>query len=164
MSYPPNIACVKVLCNDILPIVRRKYPHIKLLIAGAGPSSEVRALQNAYVIVSGWMEDIREAYSSAEIFVAPMFTGSGMQNKLLEAMSMSLPCITSPLAAAAFGTGAHKAMIIAADVNDFAGKIMFLLSDEAERKKLGKEGRDLVAGFYGWEQTVDALNTSVFTR
>jgi glycosyltransferase involved in cell wall biosynthesis len=92
MSYAPNVDAARFLVEEVMPTVWKSFPDAKVLIAGADPRPSVRALANkgpkGCVTVSGRMDDIRDAYTSAAVFVAPMRIGSGMQNKLLEAMSM----------------------------------------------------------------------------
>ena len=98
MGYPPNINSAEFLVNEILPRVLLKKPDIRLLIAGANPHLRVMVLKSENVDVSGWVPDMRECYAIARIFIAPMQIGTGLQNKILEAMAMKIPCITSPLA------------------------------------------------------------------
>ena len=98
MAYPPNVDAAIFLATEILPLVRQQHPQARLLIAGTTPTARVQALASEYVTVSGWLPDIRTAYAGARVFVAPMRTGTGLQNKLLEAMAMRLPCVTTPLA------------------------------------------------------------------
>ena len=98
MSYPPNVNAVMYIAKEIFPLLLKHKPDIKLLIAGATPTNAVKSLANANIHVSGWMDDIRDAYNESSIFLAPLQIGTGLQNKLLEAMSMELPCITSALA------------------------------------------------------------------
>ncbi|MDV7396817.1 glycosyltransferase, partial [Arthrospira platensis SPKY1] len=83
------------LAKAILPALKSDFSEIRLLIAGARPDRRVKALATESVMVSGWMEDIRDAYSKTGIFVSPIFTGIGQQNKILEAMSMKIPVITT---------------------------------------------------------------------
>ena len=103
MGYPPNVDCAEYLINKVLPIIHRTHPQVRIMLAGASPHSRVKALASEKVTVTGWVDDIRTCYSGALIFLAPMQIGTGLQNKLLEAMSMRLPCITSSLCNAALG-------------------------------------------------------------
>ncbi|OQX72163.1 MAG: hypothetical protein B6D61_14915, partial [Bacteroidetes bacterium 4484_249] len=96
MGYPPNVNAAEYLAKEILPLVHKQKPETKLVLAGASPHANVMALKNNKVEVTGWMEDIRECYAKSKIFIAPMQIGTGLQNKLLEAMAMKIPCITSP--------------------------------------------------------------------
>ena len=103
MSYAPNVNAVDYLANEIMPIVWKTLPEAKLYIAGATPDPKVKKAASERIIVSGWLDDIRDAYAQSRVFIAPMRIGTGLQNKLLEAMSMRLPAITSPLANASLG-------------------------------------------------------------
>lgn len=163
MSYAPNVSCAQILVNEILPIIKQTRPDIKLLIAGANPAPAVMSLACDSVIISGWMEDIRVAYQESKIFAAPMFTGSGMQNKLLEAMCMGLPCVTSPLAAAAFGNAARNALCIAATPHDFVEAINKLLSDERLAGDYAVNGEKLVKSSYDWQHSADLLDAMIST-
>jgi glycosyltransferase involved in cell wall biosynthesis len=125
MNYPPNIAAAIFLIEEILPKLVSEFPKITLLIAGANPSSEVLNLASDRVTVSGWMNDIRQAYCESRIFVAPMFIGAGMQNKILEAMSSELPVITTSLAAEAFSEKNQSKIIEANTTFEFAKAIQY---------------------------------------
>jgi polysaccharide biosynthesis protein PslH len=136
MSYPPNVECARRLVLEILPIIHKTAPNTTLLIAGAAPAKEVWALNGGNVTVSGWMEDIREGYANSRIFIAPMLSGSGMQNKLLEAMSMQLPCITTPLAANAIGGQQGVHMLIGSSNQELASLALELLNDENKAQSI----------------------------
>ena len=111
MNYPPNVDAAKHLVKDIMPKVWEKHPEARVLISGTNPAGEVKRLANERVTVTGRVEDIRRSYAQSKAFVAPMRMGSGMQNKLLEAMAMGLPCVTSKLAADALGTETGKHLL-----------------------------------------------------
>lgn len=163
MSYPPNVEGAKRLAIAILPAVKKKCPHVRLLIAGANPASAIQALASAEVVVSGWMEDIRVAYNSASVFVAPMLSGSGMQNKLLEAMSMSLPCVTTELAAAPLGVVHERECLIGSSDEELAQHIIQLLQDSKLANQLGAAGRKFVSERFDWQTTVDILEERCFS-
>ena len=99
MAYHPNVDAACWLAEEILPRVQAQHPQAQLLVAGTTPAARVLALaRRPGVTVSGWLPDIRTAYAQAQVFVAPMRVGTGLQNKLLEAMAMQLPCVTTTLA------------------------------------------------------------------
>jgi sugar transferase (PEP-CTERM/EpsH1 system associated) len=151
MNYPPNIAAAIFLVEEILPKLISQFPEITLLIAGANPSSEVLNLASARVKVSGWMSDIRQAYCESRIFVAPMFIGAGMQNKILEAMSSELPVITTSLAAEAFSEKNQSKIIEANTTFEFAKAIQYYLLNEAAQNSDGKTNRLYVEEKYSWK-------------
>lgn len=163
MSYPPNVDCSIRLARNILPLIQKKYPETRLLIAGANPSKEVRQLASSQVIISGWMDDIRDAYRKSVIFMAPMRTGSGLQNKLLEAMCMNLACITTPIAANAMKAVHDQHLLIGETDEEIAAFAIQLLTDERKRILLATEGRNFAISHFNWKQTVLKL-TERFDR
>ena len=151
MNYPPNIAAAIFLVEEILPKLISQFPKITLLIAGANPSTEVQKLACENVTVSGWMNDIREAYCQSRVFVAPMFIGAGMQNKILEAMSSELPVITTTLAAEAFKENDLSNVIEANSSFEFAKAIQYYLLNEGAQVSDGKKNRIYVEEKYSWK-------------
>ncbi|MFY7971512.1 MAG: glycosyltransferase [Flavobacteriales bacterium] len=164
MSYAPNVECAQRLALVILPLVKKEIPTARLLLAGATPSTEVLALQSPDVTVSGWMDDIRDAYAQSSVFAAPMQLGSGLQNKLLEAMSMELPCVTSPLAANALGPQANQVLCICESDEQVADQIIRLLRDRPAADDLAKKGRQFVHEKFNWENTVIQLEKLFFGK
>jgi sugar transferase (PEP-CTERM/EpsH1 system associated) len=160
MNYPPNIDSVLFLVQKVLPIVRRSKPETSLLISGVDPSPAVRDLArtDARIEVTGWVRDIRSSYAAARIFVAPMQIGTGLQNKLLEAMAMRMPCITSTLANNAVGALPGESILIGNTPEDYAAHILRLLDDPAERERLAENGLTFVHEHFDWDRAADALD------
>ncbi len=155
MGYFPNVRAVTYMVRRVMPLLWKKAPGLRLLIAGARPNAEVRRLaQDKRIEVSGWIEDIREAYAKGKVFVAPLFTGSGQQNKILEAMSMEMPCITTPLVNNAIGAEENREILLAGTEKEFEKKILDLLDREEFRKKIGREARNFVKSRYTWAGSV----------
>ncbi len=151
MNYPPNIAAAIFLVEEILPKLKSQFPNVTVLIAGANPSTEVQNLASDGVTVSGWMNDIREAYCESRVFVAPMFIGAGMQNKILEAMSSELPVITTTLAAEAFKEKNLSKVLEANSSFEFAKAIQYYLLNEGAQVSDGKKNRIYVEEKYSWK-------------
>ncbi|MBP5536700.1 MAG: glycosyltransferase [Bacteroidales bacterium] len=160
MHYEPNVNASTFLVCEVLPLVMKVRPDVKVLLAGASPSAAVKKLgKNPNVTVSGWVEDIRECYASSRLFVAPMQIGSGLQNKLLEAMAMQLPCITTTLANTSLKGEPGVNVIVADTPQDLADSIVMLLKHDDIRDSIAKSGYDYVHGNYSWEYYNDQLNT-----
>ncbi|NJN78053.1 MAG: glycosyltransferase [Saprospiraceae bacterium] len=157
MGYVPNVEGSRYLVQVILPKLIAKYPNIKILIAGARPTALVQSFSSKNVTVTGWVEDIRIAYASAKLFVAPLFLGSGQQNKILEAMSMEVPCVTTTLVNNAIGAITKTEIILADDIHAFIEKIEYLLDNPAEAKQIGKAGKEFIKNNYSWEYYVKPL-------
>ncbi len=158
MAYPPNVDAADYLVKDIMPLVWKKRPNTKVLLAGASPVKKVLALQSKLVKVSGWMDDIRDSYSAAHVFIAPMRIGTGLQNKLLEAMSMKIPSITTPLANDALQAKDGTEILIGADANQLANCIIELLDNKTVSKNIAENGYNFVHDNHSWEKATEKLN------
>ncbi len=154
MGYHPNILAAKYLIREILP---RLDQNIKITIAGTRPTAEVRALASEHVEITGWIEDIRSAYDGAKIFVAPIFTGAGQQNKILEAMAMGLPVVTTPIVNKGIGAESGRELLVAENEVEFAEKIKVLIKDVDLRHKIIVESRKFVEENYSWEKENEKL-------
>ena len=152
MGYPPNINAAEYLVRKILPVVLKRKPDLKLLIAGANPHLRVSVLKSSNVEVSGWVSDMRECYAAAKIFIAPMQIGTGLQNKLLEAMAMQVPCITSSLANQALKARENEEILIAETPFEYANCIINLLNDHNLAQKIALNGYQYVLKNYSWEK------------
>ena len=158
MSYAPNVEAAVYIVEEVLPLLRKEYEQVTLLIAGSSPSRKVKELAAVKgVEVSGWMDDIRDAYRCARIFFAPMQIGTGLQNKLLEAMAMRLPCITSSLANRALKAEHGRQLLVSDTAQEQAQNILQLLKHPEQRETLGEAGRNYVQQHYSWEASVKQL-------
>ncbi|HRG57893.1 MAG TPA: glycosyltransferase [Bacteroidia bacterium] len=151
MSYPPNINCATYLVKEVMPLVWKKFPETKILISGTSPVKEVKLLASKNVFVSGWVNDIRASYIRSKIFIAPMQIGTGLQNKLLEAMAMKIPCITSPLANAPLGAKQGEEILVGENKEALAKLVIQLLQDENLMQHLAEKGRKFVELNYSWD-------------
>lgn len=171
MGYAPNIEAAEWLVHKIMPAIWKWNPGISLLIAGARPALRVRTLatQDKRIEVRGWVDDIREAYCDGRIFVAPMNSGTGLQNKILEAMALNIPCITTQMVNNAIGANPDDEILLAESTADFVEKIITLLGDEMLRRRIAEKGRKFVETNYRWRHQNEILenliqNTKVFNR
>ena len=161
MSYAPNVNAVEYLANEILPIVWKTLPNATMYIAGANPDPKVKKAANDRIIVSGWLDDIRDAYAQSRVFIAPMRIGTGLQNKLLEAMSMRLPAITSPLANASLGAQAGKEILVGSNAEALAQHLITLLTDEEKATQIAQSGYVFTNRVYDWGKSTAILESAM---
>lgn len=161
MSYPPNVNAVEYLAYEILPIVWKTRPETTLYIAGATPDPKVKKAASDKIIVSGWLDDIRDAYAQSRVFIAPMRIGTGLQNKLLEAMSMRLPAITSPLANASLGAKPNEEILIGSNAEEMAKNIIILLTDTQKAVQIAQEGFEFTNRVYDWGKATERLEEAM---
>lgn len=148
MGYLPNVEAAEFIAKSILPLCP---PSVRLMIAGARPHKRVRRLQSQRVTITGWMDDIADAYARAKIFVAPIWSGTGQQNKILEAMAMGLPCITTTAVNNAINAAPEKEIFIAEAPKQFADLIQYLLDNPQKAAAIGNAGKSFVKQNYSWE-------------
>jgi len=160
MQFVPNIQAALYLVKKVLPLIIRDFPTIKICIAGVDPVSEIKALACNNVVVTGFVEDLGEIMSQSKISVAPMFSGSGLQNKLLENMAVGIPLITSPLSAAPIHALKDKHLLVASDEVEFAENIKKLLNNEEYANELGREGQRFVKLNFRWETYNERLENA----
>ena len=124
----------------------------------AEPDKKVLQLASENVEVTGWVKDITTYYAAAKIFVAPMQIGTGLQNKLLEAMAMKLPCVTSQLANNALGAEHQNSILIGNQPEEYYEHIISLLENKNLYNDIATSGYDFVKKNYTWEGTKQKLN------
>ena len=157
MGYPPNVDAAVFLENEVMPLVRAQIPEAKLMLAGARPDQKVKDLSNNLTEVTGWVDDIRDCYAQAKVFVAPMMIGTGLQNKLLEAMAMEIPCITSTLANNALKAKSGSEVLIAKTAHEYADSVIELLQNPEKAKRIAAAGHELVSKQFSWEGATKPL-------
>ncbi|MBP5663600.1 MAG: glycosyltransferase [Bacteroidales bacterium] len=158
MSYAPNVDAAEFIVKQILPNLLSQFPNLRLVLCGANPAPRVRALQGPHVTVTGWVDSIAEYYAQSKIFIAPMRLGTGLQNKLLEAMATQLPCVTSPLAGKPLkGVENQRDVLICDKVEDYVKAITQLLTDSAYYQQIAQQGYQYVKERYSWEAMTGVL-------
>ena len=146
-----------------MPVVWKTLPETKLYIAGATPDPKVKKAASDKIIVSGWLDDIRDAYAQSRVFIAPMRIGTGLQNKLLEAMSMRLPAITSPLANASLGAKPNEEILIGSNAEEVAQHIITLLTDKEKAERLAQAGFDFTNRVYDWGKATAIMENAMIS-
>jgi sugar transferase (PEP-CTERM/EpsH1 system associated) len=162
MDYFPNEDAAHHFCKEIFPKVRAAYPEANFSIVGASPSDRVMELDaEPGVTVTGFVEDPWEYLLQADLVVAPMRQGAGLQNKVLEALALGCPTLTTPLAREGIAAidGCHLA--VASGATAFADRAVSLLGDVDQRRSVGSAGRELIASNYTWSRVGKHLRRSV---
>ena len=161
MGYPPNINSAEYLVNQIMPKLLGLKHDLHLLLAGSNPNIRVMVLKSNNVDVSGWVPDMRECYAGAKVFIAPMQIGTGLQNKLLEAMAMQIPCITSPLAFQALNAKQGEDILVAETPDEYVKHILFLLGNPDKAWEIGLNGCRFVHDNFSWERETAKIEALV---
>lgn len=158
MDYWPNVDAVQWFARDVLPAVLAREPRARFVIVGARPSPEVQALATLPgVSVTGTVPDVRPYVAHAALSVAPLRVARGIQNKVLEAMSMAKTVVLTPQALEGIDATPGRDVVVAHDAPSFAAAVCAQL---AAPGIVGAAARRLVERAYGWDArlaTLDAL-------
>ncbi|MFC1891441.1 glycosyltransferase [Thermodesulfobacteriota bacterium] len=150
-TYYPNVDAVVYFCEKILPLITRFKKRIKFFVVGRNPPNEIKALDKANgVIVTDFVEDVREYIGRATVYVVPLRSGSGTRLKILEAWAMGKAIVSTSLGVEGLCAKHNDNVIIADDPTFFAESVIDLLEDKNKRIALGSAGRETVEQNYEW--------------
>lgn len=158
ISYHANEAAVLQLAQCIMPLVWEERPNARLVIAGKDPSEAIRLLsRDPRITITGFVDDLRPFFWAATVVVAPLVYGTGIQNKVLEAMACGVPVVASRAACEGIGAPQGHALLVGADPRAMASHVVALLGDAARRAELAAAGRKYVQLHHDWQQLVTLL-------
>lgn len=159
-KWLPNIEAVKFLINNVWPLIKAKLPNAKLNIVGNSPTNDVLELakKDDNITVSGTVEDIRDAYATSHILVAPIFSGKGTRYKVLEALATGTPLIGTKLAVEGIKIidGTHA--LIGNTAEELAMHAVEALENKTLRDRLSANGEKLVFEHYSWDNISHKLD------
>lgn len=156
MDKHVNVDAARFLVDEIFPVIRDRRPDARLYIVGPRPVPEVRAMERQPgVTVTGYVDDLRDYIGKASVVLCPVRVGAGTRNKILQAMSMQRPVVSTPLGAEGLEYEAGRDLLIASDPALFAEHTLRLLDDPDLAETLAASGHDLVQRCY----SVDLLES-----
>ena len=147
----PNVDAIKVFCDLILPLIRRKRPDIKLQIAGDNAPESIKRYQSECINFLGHVPDLAPLLRSARVSVAPLRYGAGMKGKIGEALSYGLPVVTTKIGAEGMHLIHEEDAMIADTPRGFADAVLRLYEEEPLWAKLSLNGKVKVERNWGYE-------------
>ena len=160
MSYHANTAAALDLAVQVMPHVWRQRPEARLAIVGKDPPASLLALTgDPRIVVTGTVADLRPYLAQATVAVSPIRYGVGIQNKVLEAMAMAAPVVSTPQATTALQVQAGQDLLVADTSQGIAESILALLADEGLRHRIGQAGRRYVETYHNWALAAEKLET-----
>lgn len=158
MDYRPNADAVIWFATRIWPRIIERCPHLKFVIVGRNPTPAVNKLCDTQGIeVTGRVDDVRPYLAAAKISVAPLMIARGIQNKVLEAMAMSLPVVASAGALTGIGAEPGYHVLQADEDQSWTEQILGLLDNTENRIKIGQQARNFVEKNCRWEAVFSRL-------
>jgi polysaccharide biosynthesis protein PslH len=151
--HPPNVVAARFFAEEVMPLLLRRQPEARFRLVGSNMVQEVMELDGKNnVTVVGLVQDVRPELWHASACVAPIFTGTGMRLKVLEALASGTPLIATKLAVRGLSLAHGKHFLEAASAAEFADAAARLIGDPSQARAIGREGRKLVEREHDWEQ------------
>lgn len=158
MYWPPNVDSMLYFSREILPLVREQIPGCRLTIAGQRPVESIQALgREPGIAVTGYVEDSRIVAVDCGVFIVPLRSGSGVRVKILNALAMGLPVVSTSVGAEGLDVRSGQHLLIADGAEEFAQAVVRVLQDPEMGDRLGRNGRELVCEKYSWGRVGERL-------
>ena len=156
MDFGPNVEAAEFLATTILPAVRRSVPSARVAIVGRSPSDRVRALAMVPgVEVTGDVADVRPWLRACAVYVCPMVSGTGVKNKLLEAMASEAPCVVSDRALGGLSVEQERDVLVGRLPDELVAHVVRVLADPSLASGLGRAARRYVVDHHSWHAVAD---------
>jgi glycosyltransferase involved in cell wall biosynthesis len=159
LDFRPNVDAVIWFVREVLPRVHERRPDARLLVVGKRPAPALQRLADqGALLLTGELSDVRPYLAGASVYVVPMRIGGGVRLKLLEALALELPVVSTSMGAEGLaGLQAGEHCLLADDAAGFADATLRLLEDPALGRQLGAAGRVLACQRYDWSVIVPQL-------
>jgi len=157
MGYAPNVDAVEYFCREIFPLILVQEPRAHLWLVGTRPSSEIKKLgNNKNITVTGHVNDVRYYLNRAMVSVCPIRLNVGTQTKVLEALSIGTPVVTTSSGNQGIGGESGTVLYVADTPLEFSDRVVSLLKGH-HWDRLSKNGRKFVLDHFKWESSAEKL-------
>ena len=148
-----NEQAVLYFVEEIFPPIKERFPDVKLFVVGRNPPETILKLHdNENIFVKGYVEDLKSIMDRCEVVVSPLKMASGIQNKILAAMAMNKPIVSTEESIGEIRRYINdEDVVVAKNSEEFAQKVIDLFSDGDLLNRVGKNGRCIVKKNYTWE-------------
>ena len=147
-----NVNALRWFVDNVLPIVRKSIPNAQLSLIGKNVPDWLKEYSNKGVNIIGYVDKVQPYLNRANIYISPLFVGSGIRFKILEAMSMALPVVASPIAAEGINASSNDALFICDSYNEFAEVIIELFNNINKTRMFGTNARNFILENYSWKR------------
>jgi polysaccharide biosynthesis protein PslH len=161
LAYGPNQDAALYFIEEILPLIQEKSPGVRFIAVGKNPPPKLVACgeEREDVIVTGFVEDVRDWVHPAAVYVVPIRYGSGTRLKVLEAFALGKATVSTRIGAEGIETHEGQDILLRDDPVQFAEAIGELLSDPGLAERMGASARQCVETSYDWDRIGEALAT-----
>lgn len=150
MGYLPNQDGIMFFLDEIFPLIKQGVPEAKIYVVGSNPPAMLQKYASDDVIITGFVDDVRPYIDKSSIYVVPLNMGSGTRLKVLEAMSMKIPIVSTSIGCEGIEIEEGKNILVRDEPKAFADAVIKLMNDSTLANKLVKNGHELVLDKYDW--------------
>ena len=159
-NWLPNREAVEFLVKQIWPGLRQKLKRARLWVVGNAPTPDVLRLEqeDPRIKVTGRIPDIRDAFKSAHVLIAPVFSGKGTRYKVLEAMASGTPIVATKLAVEGLRVKDKEHVLIAEGTKEMIQATTKILTEPKLAQRLATNAKRYVKTHYDWPLIAKKLN------
>ncbi len=154
LDWQPNLSAIRFLVREVWPYIKARYPDARLYLAGKNPPASVLrwAAHDSNIVVVANPDDMRPLLARAAVYVCPILEGGGTRLKILDAMAMAKPVVSTTIGCEGLRVKHGENILVADAPQEFADNVIQLLENKELRHQLGNAGRSLVEREYSWER------------
>lgn len=150
MDYHANISGIEFFASDVLPLIKKECPELKVYVVGKNPPDHIKSLSDDNFIVTGGVPNVRPYLEKGLLTIVPLLVGGGTRLKILESMAAGRAVVSTSLGAEGIEISHGDNILIADKAEDFAAEVLKLVSEPKMRNELRDRARDFVVGKYDW--------------
>lgn len=159
MNYEPNVSAVRYFVTSVFPTLKQKFLSLQFTIIGAFPTPEILSYNKLEgITVTGYVEKIEDYISACSLMVAPMVSGAGIQNKILQVMKMGKCVVTTPIGAEGLPELKGNELIIVRDTSEMINAISELLANPSSRQKIEAKAPDYINSYFSFNAIAAQLD------
>lgn len=155
MTYAPNHNAVEFIIDEIIPLLSKMNFDYRIHIIGKNPDSQwVERFKNSNIIITGFLDDIDGYIAEMDMYISPLFEGSGMKNKILQALSIGVPIIASQTSVDGIDgmKDGYNFTLCDDKPDNWVNKILELYEDYEKRVSYSNNGKRLIEEEYSWNR------------
>jgi glycosyltransferase involved in cell wall biosynthesis len=157
MSFPPNYQAALWFIKRVMPLLEQQRSDIYLVVAGQEPNRELRAAARRNVVVTGFAPDLRQEIAKSQLYVAPLISGCGFKNKIIEALAAGTFVAATSIAVESLGEQLRSLLLVADGHRELANRILQYLDAPEKFNTRLTEARQIVKTEFTWEGRVEQL-------
>lgn len=164
MDYEPNVEAAIFFAREVFPRLRKQWPEAEFQVVGARPSPEVKALSALPgVLVTGYVDDVRDYLATATLVVIPLAVARGIQNKVLEALAAAVPVLASKPVAESLGNHLRECLYVADRTAEgfYAGVQAALTEAPETRQAKAEKAQAILRREATWEASAAKLEAMI---